>query len=263
MRAGRRLASCLTPDRQLIVLATLDGETRFISTASGATVGSRQAHREGHWIESCCVSPDSRWLVTGDGRAGGFSQSRSEEVVVWDLATREVVHRWQAHDRRVGQMLFGPGDDELATYGWDKCVRRWRVSTGELLAEYPMGRKLAVGLGWTDDQRTLVAVDADGDIWRWSIGSGEQHPVIRSREGQAHAISVNARDQTLLISLGPAWGDRTQSSAMKFIDMRTWETKTVLTTAPGAAAALDMSRDGSTLLVGNDSGHLHRWQVQR
>lgn len=213
---------CLAPDARTLVLG-IGNEVRLVDATSGTITDRLSEHRPDRIIMSCSISPDGRWLATGEGRGGGFTDSLSEEIILWNLATRQPVHRWPAHDRRVTQILFGPGDDELATYGYDKHIRQWRIPTGELLAEYRMGDKVARGLALTDQQSTLVAVDQFGALWRWSLPDGTQQPVMRSREGIVHNVCVNRQDQTLLIPLAPPPGDDTSHSMVKFVDTRTWK----------------------------------------
>ena len=258
--------ACLAPDGHMLVVGMAAGEVRFIDAGSGKLIDDRREHRQNRMIRASCISPNGQWLATADGPefAPAVTGSRTEEIVLWDLQRRSVVCRWPAHDRLVGLMLFGPGDNELVTYGWDKCIRRWRIPDGKLMAEYPMEMKIATGLAFADEQKTLVAVDTDGRIWRWSLRNGEQAPVIRAREGLARTTQVYASDQTLLIPFGTEnVTDLAQRGSVEFIDMRTWEGKLTLDACPSAVTAVAMSPDGSTLLAGDALGNVHQWHVDR
>ncbi len=259
-------SACVSVDGSVLIVGMDRGEVRFIDAKTGKRMDSQSEHREEKLVHSCACSPDGQWLVTGEGPLGTppVSGNRTEEVLLWDANAHCVVHRWLAHDRRVSLFLFAPGGKELFTYGWDKIIRHWRIPSGELLGEFPMGMKLATGLAFAEGSEVLAAVDTDGSIWRWNLADQRPLETIRSRKGKAFFVKWFASHQTILIPLGTQSNeDFSQRGSISFLDTRTWERKLNLDVCPGAVSNVAISPHGETLVAGDSAGNLYCWQVSR
>src|SRR5262245_52866506 len=66
------------------------------------------------------ISPDGRWMATSGG-GGAF---------LWDFQSGVVVHRLEAHHRRVLALCFAADSQVLLTGGGDAVVRAWDVNSG-------------------------------------------------------------------------------------------------------------------------------------
>jgi WD40 repeat protein len=256
----------LISDETTIVTTHGGGRVLFWDAQSGELLYEATNHRPDRAVQSVAISADGRWLATGEGphETPPFTDKRTEEILIWDLAKKQVKARWYAHDRRVSLILFGPGDDEIITYGWDKRIRRWRISTQEQIAEYPMGPKVAAGLAFDKDRRTLIALDNDGIIWRWSLESGKALRRIAVGGGNARAMAVSPLGHALAIALGPiSHDDAGRHGQVKLIDTRTWEPKGTFVTGPGPASAVAFSPDGQYLAAGDYAGRVYLWRAPR
>ena len=126
-----------------------------------------------------------------------------------------------------------------------------------------MGAALAIWLAIVEESDTLVAVDAKGWVWRWSLATGEAQPPIVSRAGGATTALLFHKDHSLIIPVGPANDNRGEPSQLKFIDVRTWEPKMQLDIGPSATLSVAMSPDGKVLLTGTATGSIRRWTADR
>jgi WD40 repeat protein len=256
----------ITPDGRMLVTIHRGGRVIFWDAQSGELLDEAANHRPDRSVNAAAVSADGRWLVTGEGpdATPPFTDRRTEEILIWDLLSKQVKTRWFAHDRRVSRVLFGPSADEIITYGWDKRIRRWRISTHEQIAEYQMGAKIASDLAFAQNRQILVAADADGTIWRWLLDSGKALPTIPQGGGLANALVASPSGQTFAMPLGPgSAGDADRHGLIKLIDARTWESKATLPTGPGAATVAAFSPDGQYLAAGDSAGRVHLWQAPR
>jgi WD40 repeat protein len=247
----------------MLVTTQAGGRVVFWDAKSGTVVHEATDHRPDRSVVCAAISADGQWLATGEGPVGPppFTDQRTEEILIWDLAQKQVKARWFAHDRRVGHALFGPSDDEIITYGWDKRIRRWRISSRQQIADYPMGAKVAAGLAFAEDRQLLVAVDQDGTIWRWSLESGELLPTIAQSGGNAFSLAASPSGRTLAIPMGPeSADDLDRHGLIKLIDVRTWEPKGTFATGPGAAMATVFSPDGQYLAAGDYAGRVYLWR---
>ena len=263
--SNTRLADLqLTPNGKTLITTHDAGRVIFWDALSGELLEDTTNHRLERFVHYAAVSDDGRWLATSEGQPGAppFTDELTEQIVIWDLPKREVVHRWSAHGRKAGPLLFGPGDDELISYGWDKKIRRWRVSTQELLAEYHVGRILVRGLEYTDNRQVLVATDANGVIWRWSLNTNQFLGKLTQRDGIASGSALSPTGHTLAIPLGPTNpNEPNRRGLVKLIDTRTWEPKCTLMAGLGPVICTEFSPNGEYLLGGDYTGHVYVWRA--
>jgi len=66
------------------------------------------------------ISPDGQWMATS-GSSGAF---------FWNFQTGTVLHRLEAHHRRVLSICFSPDSQLLLTGGGDAVIRAWDVNSG-------------------------------------------------------------------------------------------------------------------------------------
>jgi WD40 repeat protein len=257
----------IASDDQVLVTTHARGQVCFWNADSGEMLSDTQEHRPDRWVYAVARSDDGRRIATGEGPEGTppFGEEWTEEILIWDLATRQVTHRWPAHDRRVAALLWGPGPDELVSYGWDKRIRRWKVTPKQLVAEYPMGRAVVSTLLWGDQQHTLIAPDAEGTIWRWSEKSGELLGKLMYQDGVAYAAAISPTSHSLAIAVGPLsldnlWG----RGIIRLIDTRNSQHRCTFSFERGTPVSLAFSPNATCLAAGSaPDGVVHLWHAPR
>jgi WD40 repeat protein len=162
---------------------TPDGE--YLGLANGSLVRFRQVTSErfaftvygSGWFYSLALSPDGRWLATGDV---------SNQVQIWDLSgwqngeqqTEQSYAATSGHQgvantssALVWQVNFHPFEELLVSAGGDKTARIWQVPGGNLLASLH-GQRLAVtAAAFSPDGRRLATGSLDGSVWIWQAAS--------------------------------------------------------------------------------------------
>jgi WD40 repeat protein len=76
-----------------------------------------------HVVEALAFSPDRRLLASGGLRVPGDGDS--DEICVWDLATRTLRQRLVGHEDRIGALAFRPDGQLLASGSDDGTIRVW------------------------------------------------------------------------------------------------------------------------------------------
>ncbi len=159
---------------------TPDGE--FIGLANGNLVRFRQVTSErfaftvygSGWFYSLAISPDGRWLATGEV---------NNQVQIWDLSD------WQSGERQteqsyatashqgvantssalVWQVGFHPSGELLVSAGGDKTARIWQSPGVNLLATLQGQRMAITSAAFSPDGRRLATGSLDGSVWIWGI----------------------------------------------------------------------------------------------
>ncbi len=188
-----------------------------------------RAHDSG--LLCAAVSPDDRYLVTGD---------RQGNVRIWDLETLKRVASLTGHTDEVQRAVFSCDGRTLATCSKDRSIRLWDVATwkqtkclsgphemsvmsvafspnGSLLAscdrnhrlalwELPSGRLLRTWQGHVDvvhevrfapDGRTLFSVSQEGCVRAWNVADGREQAIFTHEQKGLLRLSISPDGQKL------------------------------------------------------------------
>jgi WD40 repeat protein/serine/threonine protein kinase len=116
-------------------------------------------------ILSAALSPDNRWMASGD-RAGA--------VKVWNPGTGREVRSWNYSNKEVTTVAFSPNSTILATAGQDATVRLWNTSNWEELTCMRGHANTVCSLTWSPDGMTLASGSRDQSVRIWDIRSGTE-----------------------------------------------------------------------------------------
>jgi WD40 repeat protein len=138
--------------------------------------------------------PDAKLLVHGG--LGGT-------VRIWDVATRQVKYRFQAH----GQILhvaLSPDQKTLAAMtGRDGAIRLWDIKTGQEL-QSSVGHAAAVNaVSFSGTGKQLVSGGEDHTVRMWDIASGQQLKCLHHQHGSTHSVAFDGA--TVLAGTGNAY----------------------------------------------------------
>lgn len=155
------------------------GRVRILDTGAGRDLGPSIPGSLGG-VLAVSFSPDGRHLALA-----------SRDVVdLRDLGTegRPLIRRLDGHVNFVYAVAFSPDGRHLATGGWDKTIRIWDRSSGELTETLVGHRGFVRGLAFSPDGRQLISGSEDNSVRRWDLDSGDV-AVFHGHTGFVHCVA--------------------------------------------------------------------------
>lgn len=145
-----------------------------------------------------------------------------------------------------------PHGREVVTGHSDGFVRSWRTATGTQagLVVGPTAEVTAVGI--TPDARYVVAGDRAGVLHRWSRNTRDRKFEIPGTSIRAIAVTPDGRHVLAGTADGnlAIWDPEANALVREF-----------LVSSTGATYALAISRDGTQVVTGGESGRIRRWRL--
>jgi WD40 repeat protein len=139
---------------------------------------------------SVAFSPDGT-------RLAGTSPDRS--VMVWDVASGELIARLEGHGgRRVLNLRFSPDGSRIASASDDRTVRVWDLASKAEIARFE-GEFAFWSVAFSPDGRRLAGAEDDHSIHLWDLASGEEIARLRGHRDRIREIAYSP-DGTRLAS---------------------------------------------------------------
>lgn len=117
-----------------------------------------------HYISSIAFSPDTFFLAAGDG---------SGTVIVYDLASGEIVQTFEGHTDSVSAVSFSPDGTLIASSSYDGTVRLWLIENGRQIGEFHGHNGRVFDVKFTPDGAMVASSGMEGTVRFWDIGSGK------------------------------------------------------------------------------------------
>jgi WD40 repeat protein len=147
-----------------------------------------------------CISPDSRWLVTGS--SWDHTTARLWDLSAKDPAASPVVLR--GHQGAVGAVCISPDNHGLVTGSRDRTARLWNLSAKDPAASPVVlrghqGEVSAVCI--SPDNHWLVTGSADGMVRLWDLSAKDPAAspvVLGGHQGAVRAVAISPDNHWLV-----------------------------------------------------------------
>jgi WD40 repeat protein/serine/threonine protein kinase len=147
------------------------------------------------------ISPDGTKLLTVIGLANyDVPRDQSNQVIVWDLASLDVLYRLHGHTAPVLHAAFSPDGKTIATGGFDAMVRLYDAGDGRMLHTLP-GHRLCVNyLAFSVDSGRLASASDDRTAKIWEVNTGQELLHLRGHHGLVLSAAFSPDGRRLVTS---------------------------------------------------------------
>ncbi len=182
----------------------------------------------------------------------GTDESR-RNLVVWSLATGEVVASWRSHEDLVDAVAWDPKGRLIASGSKDETVVVRRAHDGEVAYRFDHGSQV-YSVAFSPDGTRLAATGVGGVIRVWSLRDGRAELELRGHGDTAYSVAWHP-DGTMI-------GSASDDGTARFWDAR--DGRALRThDDEGIPNAIAWSRDGRRLLLGGFTNQIFSWPELR
>jgi len=234
-----------SPGDSMLALGGTDGWIHLLDPGTLKILRSWQASKEG--LTALAFSPDGSRLASG----AGFSDAT---IRLWDPARGSAAGVLEGHASWVSTLAFSHDGHRLASAGGDGTVRIWNMDPDSAATPRRAAFRGHVGeidaLAWSPDDQTVLSGGRDGRILTWdprrspSEGGSVTVPLaVASFQFMPEGRSVVAVD----------WEGRLVVCSLPHTGAMTVESRGRI---EGTFGEVQLSRDGSRMAVGSDTGNV-------
>ena len=214
------------------------GECQLWDTNGDKKVATLKTKTE-RAIKAVAVTPDGRWLITGDSggqillwdvtdpvnpkegvllgsHVGAITAltlaadgqtlatgSADRSIKLWDLAERRERTTLKGHLGPVTGLAFLDKGESLASTGYDRSVRIWDVAAGKERFSLPMQPNTIHSLAVSKDGNTLALACQDRTIKLWDLPSRQLRAVLLGHTREVNAVAFSHDGKLLLSASAP------------------------------------------------------------
>lgn len=181
------------PGETTILTGATDGKLLVWDVATGEKLREFEATGD---ISRCgAVSPNGRWLATGDARKTG----KGGTIRIWDLKEGKSLRSFGEYPSEVTSVAWSPDGKRLLATAFDRTIRVWDPDQGK--EQLRLTQPTAVdAAAWLPDGKRLLSTAHDGDnlVRLWDSTTGKELRQFTGHAGPPISVAVAPDGQTAL-----------------------------------------------------------------
>lgn len=212
-------------------------------------------------INSAVFSPDGNMILScGCGEIDDDSQCIQGELILWDVATGEIIRRFDEHRWEVNQVAFSPDGKRALSVASEGDSFIWDVSTGKILIQLGNQNPWTYAGTFSPDGDTILIGGNSGELVLWDATNGEKIAQLIGHTDSIRDITFNrdgklaltgADDKTIIL-----WNMETNTMIRGFAGHT--DEVTSVAFSPDEQYAVSGSKDKGMILWDIESGEMLR-----
>jgi len=185
------------PDGKSFFEAGFDGIIRMRDVATGQIIRTFD-DIAGRWCGSLEVSPDGRYLISGDYVTA--EPNEEQNAYLWDIRTGELLRTFDQNNGYIFAIAFSPDGKNVAIgEAFGKRILMYEVSTGRVLQTFEGHTNFVQNVVFSPDGQKLYSAGRDLTIREWDVESGENLRTFEEHTSRVRGLDISP-DGTQLIS---------------------------------------------------------------
>ena len=242
---GHIMGLVFTADRKRLISSSFDRYIKIWDIGNGDCIHSWQLLKP---IYGITLSNDSQTLVSG---------CESGDILLWNVATGELLKTLIGHTSTVTNTAFQPGGMLLASSSDDSTIKLWNLATGECVSTLSEHTYAIWSIAFNSCGTQLISGSDDTSIKIWDVQTGLCLQTIPAGSRAIIAVVFSPDDQKII-------------SASQDLTIRVWETlqldnwqcTRVLQGHQNNIWSIGLDSSGKTLISSDLSGVLKVWDLE-
>jgi WD40 repeat protein len=269
---GSIFAVAITPDDRKVISGSSDGTIRIWDIDGEEPTQVIQCDS---LVNGLAVTSDGLRIVSAHGEQRSWTQGATHSgtgnnVIVWDLATRQIVTTLKGHKHSVSGVALTADDKLAVSSGADTTVRVWDLEKGcqlhvleghfsedplrSLLANDPIGVITSVAV--SRDGRYAVSASDDQTLKVWDIDAGKELRTLKGHTGWVLGVAIaESENGRFAVS---ASADQT----VKVWDLETGQERRTLCGHCSQVNRVAVTPDGRFAVSASTDANLAVWDLQ-
>lgn len=144
-------------------------------------------------ILSMALSPDGRFLVTGD---------IDGKIRLWRVLDGQQIWNSKEHFNRVRTVAFSPDGRIVASSGYDQTIRLWDLNSHKCFNIFRGHSSRIRSLAFSSDGEVLASGSHDTTVRLWKVRTGECFHILKEHTKWILSIDFSPNEQLLASSSG-------------------------------------------------------------
>ncbi|KDR66490.1 hypothetical protein GALMADRAFT_1155520 [Galerina marginata CBS 339.88] len=127
----------------------------------------------------------------------------------------------EGHTDIVSSVAFSSDDKCIVSGSYDKSVRVWDASTGEMLKMMEGHTDRVVSVAFSSDNKCIISGSEDKSVRLWDVLTGEVLEVLDGHTGYVSSVAFSSNDQCIVSGSSDksvrAWALHTQQTSLHYI----------------------------------------------
>jgi WD40 repeat protein len=188
-RVGKWSTVAFSPDgKQIATASGLLNEARVVEVWDvQAEKMTQDFHGHTDEVSSAVFSPDGKRIASTTGSQDTDSIDRKPgQVLVWDVATKEVFLNLQGHTDFVNRSAFSPDGARIASSSFDGTIKIWDAKDGQELLTLHGHTHYVNGVAFSPYGRWIASAGEDQSVKVWDAMTGQ---CVQTHRGHTDVVS--------------------------------------------------------------------------
>lgn len=151
-------------------------------------------------IIDIAISPDGNKVIASSGEVA-YSSALPDQIyslLLWDVKTGELVHRFEDIDRDIPGLAIDPNGEFILTASTNHNLYLWDIESGERVQTLEGHADLVKTIALSPDGRRAISGGGDGEVILWNLEKGEVSARFNAHTAGVNDIAFNFVGRTAL-----------------------------------------------------------------